>query len=121
MAATCRGLAGLLIIAFVLVWAGCSTVNGDSTDDSEIISALNLKQAGSGYEMNGDPFCRVDDILNDVDEVNDANKKKGTGFVIAAPKGQAGVVARPPFAPSCKREAEDALKQLVKPSKKKSN
>jgi hypothetical protein len=120
MAALRRGLAALLLIAFALVWAGCSTVNGDSTDDSQIISALNLKQAGSGYEMNGDPFCHIDDLLNDVDEVNAANKKKGTGFVIAAPKGQVGVVAHPPFAPSCKREAEDELKQLVKPSKQKS-
>jgi hypothetical protein len=121
MAVTCRGLAALLIVAFALVWAGCSTVNGESTDDSEIISALNLKQMGNGYEMNGDPFCRIDDLLNDVDEVNAANKKKGTGFVIAAPKGQAGVVAHPPFAPSCKHQAEDELKQLVKPSKKSSS
>jgi len=118
MAIARRGLAALLIVAFVPVWAGCSTVNGDSTDDSEIISALNLKQAASGYEMNGDPFCRVGELLNDVDEVNDADNQKGTDFVIAAPNGQVGVLAHPPFAPSCKREAEDALKQLVKPSKK---
>ena|SRR5215204_113561 len=118
MAIARRGLVALLILAFVLVWAGCSTVNGDSTDDSEIISALNLKKAASGYQMNGDPFCRVDELLNDVDEVNDADKQKGTDFVIAAPHGQVGVLAHPPFAPSCKREAQDALKQLVKPSKK---
>jgi hypothetical protein len=118
MAGARRGLAVLLILTFVLVSAGCSTVSGGSTDDSEIISALNLKKAASAYEMNGDPFCRVDEILNDVDEVNSADEQKGVDFVIAAPKGQAGVLAHPPFAPSCKRQAQTALKQLVRPSTK---
>jgi hypothetical protein len=117
MAGVHRGLAALLVLAFVLVWAGCNTVSGDSIDDSEIISALNLKQAGSGYEMNGDPFCRVDELLNDVDEVKAADEQKGVDFIIAAPKGQIGVLAHPPFAPSCKRQADDALKKLVRPSK----
>jgi hypothetical protein len=117
MAGVHRGLVALLLVAFALVGAGCSTVNGDSTDDSEIVSALNLKQAASGYEMNGDPFCRVDEILNDVDEVESADKEKGTDFVIAAPQGQVGVLAHPPFAPSCKHQASEALKKLVRPSK----
>src|SRR3954453_14431312 len=113
-----RGLAALLILACVLVWAGCSTVNGDSIDDSKIISALNLKKASSGYEMNGDPFCRVDDLLNNLDEVKSADHKNGSNFVSAAPQGKAGIVAHPPFAPACKREAQDALKKLVRPAKK---
>jgi hypothetical protein len=118
MAVACRGLAVPLILAFVLLWAGCGTVSGDSTDDSKIIDALNLKQAGSAYEMNGDPFCRVDELLNDVDEVNSADEQKGIDFVIAAPKGQAGVLAHPPFAPKCKRQAKAALNELVRPSQK---
>jgi hypothetical protein len=118
MAGARRGLAVLLILAFVLVWGGCNTVSGDSFDDSEIVSALNLKKATSGYEMSGDPFCRVDELLNDVDEVNSADEQKGVDFVIAAPKGEAGVLAHPPFAPSCKRQAKTALKQLVRPSTK---
>ena len=69
--------------------------------------------------MNGDPFCRVDEILNDLDEVRTAAHQKGSSFVIAAPKGEAGVVAHPPFAPACKRQAQAELKQLVKPPKKK--
>jgi len=117
MATARRSVAALLIVAFVLVWAGCSA-SGDSTDDSEIVAALNLKKASNGYAMNGDPFCRVDEILNDVDEVESASDEKGVDFVIAAPKGQAGVLAHPPFAPSCKREATEALKRLVRPSKK---
>jgi hypothetical protein len=118
MASARRGLAALLIAAFTLVGAGCSTVSGNSIDDSQIISALKLKKASSGYEMNGDPFCRIDAILNNVDEVKSAAHQKGSNFVIAAPKGEAGVVARPPFAPACKRQAQAELKQLAKPPKK---
>jgi hypothetical protein len=118
MAGVRTGLAALVLLAGVLVWAGCSTVSGDSIDDSQIISALNLKKASSGYAMNGDPFCRVDDLLNDLDEVNSASDQKGVDFVIAAPGGEVGVLAHPPFAPACKREATDALKKLARDSNK---
>ena len=112
-----RALLGLLILGLALAWAGCS-VNGDSTDDAEIVEALNLKKADGRYEMNGDPFCQIDEVLNDVDEVESADDQKGVNFVIAAPGGVIGVLAHPPFAPSCKRQAIDALKRLVRPSKK---
>jgi hypothetical protein len=105
-----RGLAALPVLVIVAVLAGCS---GDSTDDSKVIAALDLKQAGNGYEMDGDPFCRIEEILNDPGEVEDAGARKGVDFVIADPKGEVGVLARPPFAPSCKREASDALKRLA--------
>jgi hypothetical protein len=118
MAPARRGLVALLILAVALAWTGCST-GGSSIDDSEIISALNLKKASSGYEMNGDPFCRIDELLNDVDEVKAADHQKGTSFVIAAPNGKAGVVAHAPFAPACKRQAQAGLKKLVQPPKKK--
>jgi hypothetical protein len=118
MASARRGLAALLIIALALVWAGCSG-GGSSIDDSEIISALNLKKASTGYEMNGDPFCRIDELLNNVDEVKGAQHGKGSKFVIAAPKGEAGVVAHTPFAPACKRQAQAGLKKLVRPPKNK--
>lgn len=118
MASALRGVAALSILAMALIWAGCSS-SGSSIDDSEIISALNLKKASSGYEMNGDPFCRIDQLLNDVNEVKAAGHKKGSNFVIAAPNGEAGVVAHPPFAPACKRQAQAGLKKLVHPPKKK--
>src|SRR5690242_6448973 len=111
MASARRGLVGLLILGFALICVGCGS-SGSSIDDSQIISALNLKKASSGYEMNGDPFCRIDELLNDVDEVKHAAHQKGTSFVIAAPKGEAGVVAHAPFAPACKRQAQAELKQL---------
>jgi hypothetical protein len=111
-----RGLVVLLILAGALGWAGCSTVAGSSTDDSEIISALHLKKSDGGYEINGEPFCQIDQLLNDVDEVNSAGDEKGPNFVIASPNGAVGVVAHPPFAPNCKREAEAALKKLARKS-----
>jgi hypothetical protein len=116
MAGVRRGLVVLVILAAIFVVAGCGSVAGNSIDDSQIISALHLKKASTGYEMDGDPFCRVDQLLNDVDEVNSATKKEGIYFVIAAPHGVAGVLAHPPFAPRCKRDATDALKKLARQS-----
>ena len=116
MAGVRPGLVVLLLLAGALAWAGCSTVAGSSTDDSEIISALHLKKSDGGYEINGEPFCRIDQLLNDVGEVNSASEEKGINFVIAAPNGEVGVVAHPPFAPNCKREAEAALKKLTRQS-----
>ena len=116
MAGGRTGFAVLLILVSALVWAGCSA-SGDSIDDSQIISALDLKEAGGGYEMNGDPFCRIDDLLNDVDEVNSAADEKGIDFVIASPDGEVGILAHPPFAPACKRDATAALKKLERQSK----
>jgi hypothetical protein len=119
MASARRGLVALLVLALALTWAASGS-SGSSIGDSQIISALNLKKSSSGYEMNGDPFCRIDELLNNLDEVKSAGHKKGSTFVIAAPKGQAGVVAHTPFAPDCRREAQQALDKLVKPQKKKS-
>lgn len=116
MAGARRGLAALLILAAALIGAGCNAGEGNSIDDSQIISALNLKKASTGYEMNGDPFCRIDELLNDVDEVNSATDQKGVDFVIAAPDGEVGVLAHPPFAPKCKRDATDAMKKLARQS-----
>lgn len=119
MASARRGLVALPILALALVWAGCGS-SGSAIDDSQIISALNLKKTSTGYEMHGDPFCRIDELLNNLDEVKQAQRQKGSNFVIAAPQGKAGVVAHPPFAPSCKKEAQAELKKLARPAKKKS-
>jgi hypothetical protein len=114
MAGACRRLVSALILVAVLAWAGCSAAAGSSVDDSQIISALHLKRVSSGYEMHGSPFCRVDELLNDIDEVNGATEQKGVNFVIASTNGEAGVLAHPPFAPKCKREAKAALNKLAR-------
>src|SRR3989442_8548531 len=93
-----------LAVALALAAAGCGT--GSSISDSKIAGALDLKQAADGYEMGGDPFCAVDQLLNDADEVKQASDNPGRDFLIASPNGEVGVLARQPFAPDCARRAK---------------
>ena len=109
-----RHALALLVAALVLAAGGCGS--GSSTPDSEIVRALDLKQAGGGYEIGGDPFCAVDELLNDGDEVDGAGGDGGQSFLIASPDGEIGVLARRPFAPDCTRQARDDLKRLAKKS-----
>jgi hypothetical protein len=104
----------LLMAALTLAAGGCGS--GSSTPDDEIIRALNLKQAGHGYEIGGDPFCTVDELLNDRDEVDQASDEAGRDFLIPSPDGEIGVLARRPFAPDCTRRARDDLKRLARKS-----
>src|SRR6188508_2598572 len=105
-----RFAALLIAAAAALVATGCGS--GSSTPDSKIADALGLKQTGSGYEMSGNPFCTVVDLLNDSGEVSGASDETGHQFVISGPKGKLGIVVRKPFAPSCERQAKDGLKKL---------
>ena len=94
---------------------GCNSGSGFS--DSKIVDVLDLKHTDRGYEMGGDPFCTVTQLLNDGDEVSAANNQPDkAGFVIAGPNGQVGVLAQRPFAPDCSRRAEDELKHLERSS-----
>jgi hypothetical protein len=104
----------LLVAALALAGGGCGS--GSSTPDSEIVQALDLKQAGQGYEIDGDPFCTIDELLNDRDEVDGASGEGGQSFLIPSPDGEVGVLARRPFAPDCTRRAKDALKRLARKS-----
>lgn len=109
-----RPTLALFVAALTLGAGGCGS--GSSTTDSEIVKALDLKQAGQGYEIGGDPFCAVDELLNDGDEVDGASGDGGQSFLIASPDGEVGVIARKPFAPDCTREARDDLRRLAKKS-----
>jgi hypothetical protein len=109
-----RQTLALLVAALAFAAGGCGS--GSSTPDSEIVRALDLKQAGQGYEIDGDPFCTIDELLNDGDEVDQASDEQGEAFLIASPDGKVGVLARRPFAPDCTRRAKDALKRLARKS-----
>ena len=109
-----RHALALLGAALVLAAGGCGS--GSSTPDSEIVRALDLKRAGGAYAIGGDPFCVVDDLLNDSDEVDGASGDGGQSFLIASPDGEIGVIARKPFAPDCTRGARDDLRRLAKKS-----
>jgi hypothetical protein len=102
-------LASLAVVA-ALVGAGCGA--GSSTSDSTIANSLGLKQTSKGYEMAGNPFCTVVDLLNDSGEVAGASDLTGNEFAIVGPQGNLGIVVRKPFAPSCERQAKERLKKL---------
>jgi hypothetical protein len=109
-----RPTLAVLGVALALGAGGCGS--GSSTPDSEIVEALNLEQAGQGYEVDGDPFCTVDELLNDGGEVDAASGDEGQSFLIASPDGQVGILARRPFAPDCTKQARDDLKRLARKS-----
>ena len=102
--------APLLGAAVAAVLVGCGS--GSSTPDSKIADALGLEQKGGGYEMAGNPFCTVVQLLNDPGEVSSASDETSHQFTISGPKGNLGIVVRKPFAPSCERQAKDGLKKL---------
>jgi hypothetical protein len=104
----------LLVAALALAAGGCGS--GSSTSDSDIVNALNLESAGGAYELDGDPFCTVDELLNDGDEVEGASGGEGESFLIASPDGEIGVLALKPFAPDCTKQAKRDLKRLAKKS-----
>jgi hypothetical protein len=112
MAIQRRATVAAIAVALVLGAAGCGS--GSSVSDSKIVNALGLKQTGSGYQMNGDPFCTIEQLLNDPAEVASADKNSGN--VLAGPKGRIGIVVKTPFAPSCARKAKDALGRLERQS-----
>jgi hypothetical protein len=103
-----------LAAALALAAGGCGF--GNSTPDSEIVKALDLKPVGQRYEIGGDPFCVVAELLNDGDEVDQASGDQGQEFLIASPDGEIGVLALRPFAPDCTRRAKDDLRRLAKKS-----
>ena len=92
-----RHALALLVAALALAAGGCGS--GSSTPDSEIVRALDLKRAGGAYAIGGDPFCVVDELLNDSDEVDGASGDGGQSFRIASPDGEIGVIARKPVPP----------------------
>ena len=107
-----RAIVALAVALAVVGAAGCGA--GQSTSDSKIVGALHLKQANHAYQIGGDPFCTVDRLLNDADEVKQASDKPGSrDFLIASPNAEIGVLARRPFAPDCARQAKDALRKLT--------
>lgn len=105
------------LAALAVAAVGAAGCGGAGVSDSRIVDALNLEQTGRGYEMGGDPFCTITDLLNDGDAVSSAHDTTGKAtFVIASRNGEVGVLAQRPFAPDCSRRAERALTRLSRRS-----
>jgi hypothetical protein len=102
----------VLAVSLVLIGGavvGCGS--SESTSDAKIAKALDLKRAGGAYVIE-DTFCTVGELLNDSDEVEQADGG-GASFLIASPDGEIGILAQRPFAPKCTRKAENDLKRLA--------
>jgi hypothetical protein len=85
----------------------------EQVSDSEIVEAANLEQGSNGaaYTVGGDPFCEVDELLNDTDEL-EAASDDGSRLVIADSEQRAGIAGVPPFDPECARRARRGLNSL---------
>ena len=102
-----------MVVALVaLAFAGCGEEETRYSDDT-LVERLNLEQTETGYAVDGDPFCEVDNrLLNDASEVDEASDKDKLGIVIASRQGNAGVKGVPPFAPDCSDQVKKKLNKL---------
>src|SRR3954451_15294286 len=101
-----------VVLAAGLVAAGCG---GDEVHypDKKIVDKLNLEKSENGYSLAGDVFCEVKkNLLNDADEVGDAQDKDSLGLVITSGEGNVGVEGVPVFSPDCKDQAKKKLNKL---------
>jgi len=110
-----RGVGRLSLVPVVAVSALLIGACGseDQISDSEIVEAANLEEGGNGaaYTVGGDPFCEVDELLNDSDEV-EAASENGSTLVIADSEQRAGITGVPPFDPKCAKRARRGLNSL---------
>lgn len=116
-----RATVALALATVVLVAAGCGDDQANKRfSDGTIIDTLGLEKSDGGYAIGGDPFCAVDsNLLNDVDEVDQAKDRDNLNLVLASHEGNVGVRGVPPFAPDCQKQAERELNKLdPKPKEK---
>jgi hypothetical protein len=106
----------LVLLATIAVGVGLVTGCGgeDSVPDDEIVDAVKLEEGSNGavYTVGGDPFCEVNELLNDSDEVETARDRDKLDLVITDSEQRVGIEGVPPFDPECAREARRALNRL---------
>lgn len=103
-------LVSLVAASALLLWA-CG--GDEQVSDSEIVEAANLEKGsdGAAYTVGGDPFCEVDELLNDSDEIEAAGEEESR-LVIADSEQRAGIAGVPPFDPECAKRARRGLNSL---------
>jgi hypothetical protein len=96
-----------LSIALLGLAAGGGCDGGESFSDAKIEDAAKIED---GF-VDGDPFCEVDDLLNDSEEI-DAVDDKRAGDIITSAVGNVGVVVVPPFPDDCESTVRRGLNKL---------
>ena len=91
-----------LLASLALVACGES----EKFPDDKIADAIGVKDDAIG----GDPFCVVDDYLNDADQIDKADRKGGA--VITSAQGNVGVAVEPPFPDDCEAKVRKGLNKL---------
>jgi len=109
--------AGLCMAVVALAIAACGE-ESEKFSDGKIADAAGVE----GGAVDKDPFCKIDDYLNDSGEIEEAaDDKKAKGSIIASKEGNVGVVVADPtiFADDCAEKVRAGLDKLdPKPKEK---
>jgi hypothetical protein len=105
--AVMRGLPVVAAIATAFFGLAACGAESEKFSDGKIADAIEAKDD----EIRGDPFCVVDDYLNDPDEIEKADKKKGAPIITSA-RGGVGVLVEPPFPGDCEQRVRRGLNRL---------
>jgi hypothetical protein len=102
-----RRRVGLLVAlgAVLAVSAGCG--ESESFSDGKIEDAAGIEDEF----VDGDPFCAVRDLLNDADEIEQADRRKDAAIITSA-QGNVGVEVVLPFPPDCEEKVRKGLNKL---------
>jgi hypothetical protein len=99
-----RGLRAASAVLFAsLALAACG--EDETFSDSKIADAIGAED----NEVDGDPFCVIDDYLNDSDEIDEARKNAPA---ITSAQGGVGVLVEPPFPSDCEQKVRKGLNKL---------
>ena len=109
--------AALVALSGLAAGSGCGD-DGERFGDQRIVDALHLEESDDAYAIDGDPFCEVEKrLLNNADEVDEADGDGGESLVVASRTGNVGITGVAPFAPSCVDIARKRLDKLDPPPK----
>ncbi len=102
-----RSRGGTLIVlsALLVGFSGCGE-EGERFADAKITDAAKVQNS----KVKGDPFCAVDQILNDADEIRKA--KRQDAVIITSKGGNVGVAVVPPFPNDCEAIVVKGLSKL---------
>jgi hypothetical protein len=99
-----RGIhAASAVLLASLALAACG--DDEKFSDSKIADAIGAEDD----EVDGDPFCVLDDYLNDADEIEAAKKNAPA---ITSARGGVGVLVEPPFPSDCEQKVRKGLNKL---------